>query len=368
MRRLILSVLAIGTVLAFSSQPQAAQGAAGFSIDYREGYKVLTVRTPWPGSTRTYTYVLYKRGSAKPSGIKADRFFETPVRRVVTFSTTYLPQIVAVGEADSVVGVDSAAYVNTPEIRSRIASGKTVETTRNWAPNVELMLALAPDAVFTYGMGNEWDTFPKLLEAGLPIVINGDWNEANPLARAEWSTFVAAFYDKENLAAANYDKTAAEYSRLKKLAASAKERPRILVNGPFQGSWSVSGGASYMARFIADAGGRYLWAEDGSSGGLVLSVEAVYERGLSADIWLNPALGVNSVADVIALDSRFGSLPVVRAGAVWNNNLRMSPEGGNDYFESAILNPDAVLADLIKIFHPALLNHRPFTYYRKVVK
>ena len=339
---------------------------AGFSIEYERGYKVLTVARPWPGAAKAFTYILYHRGTPKPAGIKADRFVETPVRRVVTFSTTYIPQIVAIGGARSIVGVDTAAFVSSPEIRDRIRSGATVEATRNWTPNIELMIALEPDAVFTYGMGNEWDSHPKLVEAGLPVIIDGEWNEADPLARAEWAEFIAAFYEKEAEAEAYVEAVAAEYLRLKALAASAKERPKVLVNGPFQGSWSVSGGRSYMARFIADAGGSYLWADDPSTGALTLSVEAVYARALSARIWLNPNLTAARLADIVAIDPRFSSLPVVAAGGVWNCNLRLNGSGGNDYFESAVLNPDKVLADLVKIFHPELLADRPFTYYRKL--
>jgi iron complex transport system substrate-binding protein len=369
MRRVILSVLAfclIASIAAQDGTPRAIVAyGAGFSIDYRQGCKVISVKRPWPGASRGFTYVLYKRGTQKPSGIKADGFFETPLRRVVTFSTTYIPQIVAVGEADSIVGVDSAAYVNTPELRSRIESGATVETTRNWAPNIELLISLSPDAVFTYGMGNEWDNHPKMEEAGLPIVISGEWNEAEPLARAEWIKFIAAFYDKEDVASAYFDEVAKEYLHVRTLA-SAKERPSVLVNGPFQGLWTIPGGKSFMARFIADAGGSYLWADDKSSGGMTLSIEAVYVRALKADIWLNPAKTAKSRADITALDPRFASLPVVAAGGVWNNNLRMSPGGGNDYFESAILHPDKVLTDLVKIFHPTLLMDRPFTFYQKI--
>jgi iron complex transport system substrate-binding protein len=370
MRRIILSVLAFGVIGALAAQgasPRAAVAhGAGFSIEYAQGYKVLRVNSPWPGASAGFTYVLYRRGTPRPAGIAADGFFETPLRRVVTFSTTYIPQIAAVGEAASIVGVDSAAYVNTPEIRARIKSGATVETTRNWAPNIELMISLAPDAVFTYGIGNEWDQHPKMAEAGLPIVISGEWNEAEPLARAEWVKFIAAFYDKEDVAAAYFDGVAKEYGRVRSLAAAARERPAVLVNGPFQGSWTVSGGRSFMARFIADAGAGYLWSDDGGSGGITLSIEAVYARALRADIWLNPALSVSSRADIAALDPRFTSLPAVVRGSVWNNNLRMSPGGGNDYFESAILHPDRVLTDLVKIFHPGLLADRPFSYYKKI--
>ncbi len=338
----------------------------GFSIERLPGYDRIEVKTPWPGAARNFVYILYKRGSKKPSGLKADGFFEVPLRRVVSFSTTYLPQIAALGRADSIVGVDNAAYVSSPEIRARIEAGKTVETTRNWAPNIELMISLAPDAVFSYGMGNEWDKHPKMAEAGLPVVISGEWNETNPLARAEWIKFIAAFYGEEARAATYFDEMAASYERIRALAAASVERPRVLVNGPFQGSWPVSGGRSYMAAFLADAGSSYLWADDPGTGGLTLSVEAVFSRALKADYWLNPALAVNSKADLIAMDSRFASLPAVSAGRVWNNNLRLGPGGGNDYFESAVLHPDKVLADLVKIFHPGLLADAPFTYYKNV--
>jgi len=154
------------------------------------------VKSPWPGADRVFTYVLYGRGKPKPKGVKADGFFETPLRKVVTFSTTYIPQIAALGESDSIVGIDNAAYVSAPEIRARVAAGKAVETTRNGAPNIELLISLAPDAVFTYGLGNEWDSHPKLAEAGVPVVISGEWNETDPLARAEWIKFISKHRDR----------------------------------------------------------------------------------------------------------------------------------------------------------------------------
>jgi len=371
MRRLIMPLLFLCLFPVLGARAESRPGAElryskSFSIEYHPGYKLLKVGSPWPGAQRGYSYVLYRRGTPKPSGIDADCFFEIPLRRVVALSTTYLPQIVEIGEPNSIVGVAAAAAVSAPELRARIASGKAFETARNGVPDIELLLSLKPDAIFAFGMGNEWDQHPKLAEAGLPVVISGEWNETEPLARAEWIKFIAAFYDKEELASAYFDKVAREYERIRALATTTKERPRVLVNGPFQGTWAVSGGKSYMARFLADAGSSYLWAGDPSTGGLVLSVEAVYERALKAEVWLNPSLDVNSKSDIVGLDPRFASLPAVAAGRVWNNNLRMSPGGGSDYFESAILNPDRVLVDLVKIFHPELLADRSFTYYKNV--
>jgi iron complex transport system substrate-binding protein len=340
-----------------------------FSIDYYQGFKLATVKSPWPGSSRAFSYLLYRRGGAKPEArlFPEARRIETPVRRVATFSTSYLPAITSIGEADSVVGVDAAVYVNDPAIRARLSAGSAVEVTKNSLPDIERIIALSPDAIFTYGMGNEWDTHPKLVEAGLPVVMDGEWNEVDPLARAEWVVFIAAFYDKEDQAEAWFKSVEGRYLELKTRAAAATSaKPRVLNNGPFQGTWTVSGGGSFMARLIADAGGTYLWADTKDRGGIVLSVEAVYERALKADIWINPAYAPRTVAEVIALDPRFSSLPVVKSGKIWNNNLRLNGVGGNDYFESAVIRPDAVLADLIAIFHPELDKAHAFSWFRKL--
>ncbi|MCX8013424.1 MAG: ABC transporter substrate-binding protein, partial [Rectinema sp.] len=265
----------------------------------------------------------------------------------------------------------NAGFVYSPALRARIAAGKVVETTKNWVPDIERLVALKPEVIFNYGLGNEWDTFPKMQEAGLPVVLLGEWNEQDPLIRAQWAVFLAAFYNKEQIALARLETVRAEYTRLKALAAGSfvkgsAAQPKVLVNGPFQGVWTVSGGQSYMARLIADAGGAYLWADNRESGGLTLSVEAVFERALGADVWLNPGYGTRKLADVRAIDSRFASLPVLKKGNVWNNDRRMSPGGGNDYFESAVMNPHLVLADLVAMFHPELLPGHTFTYYRKI--
>ncbi|MBN1241834.1 MAG: ABC transporter substrate-binding protein [Spirochaetales bacterium] len=344
---------------------------SGFSVDYFDGFKVVTVRAPWPGATESFRYVLHTRGTPRPSDprLSGASFIETPVRSVATFSTSYLPAIIAIGKAETVVGVDSAAFVYSPEIRARVDSGKAVEVTRNWMPDVERLIALKPDAVFTYGMGNEWDTHPKLLEAGLPVILNGEWNETDPLGRAEWVKFIAAFYDEEAKATALFDRIAADYLDVKtRVAAARTPRPAVLVNGPFQGTWTVSGGQSFMARLVADAGGAYLWSDDPGTGGLTLSVEAVFERARKANVWLNPALMPTTIREVVALDPRFAELPVVDSGAVWNNNRKINESGGNDYFENAVLRPDLVLVDLAKILHPELFADRDFTWYRKMTE
>lgn len=369
---LVIAFLALQTAFTQNQAlPLAADGtlrmpvSVGFSIQYRQGFKILNVRSPWPGSQKSYSYVLYPSGTAKPAGIKADGFFQTPVKTVVSYSSTYVAMIEALGELDSLRGVDNKDYIYSPAVRKLVSEGKIGETTKNWMPDIERMIALKPDAIFNFGVGNEWDTHPKMQEAGLPVIIAGDWNEADPLARAAWLVFFAAFYDKEAAGLKRLAQIKGEYDKLAKLARDSKGRPAVLVNGPFGGSWSVSGGSSYMARLLADAGANYLWADSKGTGGLTLSLEAVFAKAMNADCWVNPG-AVTSLSGLVASDPRFAAIPAVSNGNVWNNDRRVSPTGGNDYFESAVIRPQAVLEDLIAIFHPELLPGHEFVYYRKL--
>lgn len=362
MRRIVgilLFLLQVSISVVSAQQPN-------FRIEQKNDYKILTVSKLWPGADVSRTYVLYPRGSQAPAGVKADLFIQVPVQRVVLYSTTYIPALETIDELDTVVGVDNADYVYSPALRARIDAGKVVETTKNWMPDIEQLIALKPDVIFNFGVGNEWDTFPKMQEAGLPVVLLADWNEQDPIARAQWAVFIAAFFNKEAQAQERANAIAKAYNTLKTLAAGSATQPRVLINGPFQGVWTVSGGQSYMARLIADAGGDYLWSDNKSTGGLNLSIEAVFERALRADVWLNPVYGAKRLADVRALDPRFSALPVLQKGQVWTNELRMSPKGGNDYFESAVMNPNLVLEDMIAIFHPELLPDHKFNYFKKL--
>jgi iron complex transport system substrate-binding protein len=116
---------------------------------------------------------------------------------------------------------------------------------------------------------------------------------------------------------------------------------------------------------IADAGGKFLWSDNASEEAFPVSLEEVFMRAAKADFWINCG-SVGSIAELMAYDQRFATLPAVRNLKVFNNNLRSVPEGGNDYWESGVVHPDLVLADLVKILHPEISREKEFYYYRKI--
>ena len=336
--------------------------AAGFTVEYGLSYKVVEVTQPWVGA-EPITYLLVQCGAPVPEGVTADAVIEVPVASAVSMSTTYLPHFVELGLLESLVGVDEFDFIYSPDVRARIDAGELTETGGGSFVDVEQVLDLEPDVVFTYGIGSaDYDAHPALLAAGIPTVLNGDYMETTPLGRAEWVKFTSLFFNAEAEAEALFGGIESAYSELAAQAAAAEERPSVLVNAMYGDTWYVSGGNSYQARLIADAGGDYLWADDETTGGLPLSFEAVLERGAHADVWINPNFWF-SRADGLAEDERYSAFAAFEEGTVYNNVARVTEMGGNDILETGVLHPEGVLADLIAIFHPDALPDHALTYY-----
>jgi iron complex transport system substrate-binding protein len=288
-----------------------------------------------------------------------------PVQQIATMSTSYLPFLDMYGLLDRLVAVDDVTYVNNPAVLAMAEAGTLVQIGYGAGVNVEQILDLAPDLVMTYGSGSpEYDAHPVLLNAGLKVAVNAEWLETSPLGRAEWGKFIALFFNKEATAESTFADTVARYEDLKAKAAAA-EKPTVLTDSEYQGSWYVAGGRSFTAQLLADAGAAYLWADDESTGSIPVAFEAVFDKAAAADFWLNVGF-VNSLEEMKAADERYTDFAAFQKGNVWNNNKRQNANGGNDYYESAVAQPDAVLADLIAIFHPELMPEHAFVYYQRL--
>ena len=336
-----------------------------FSVEYRPNYKIVTLEKPWPGSESGFTYLLVQRGTNVPDNVEADQTLEIPVTSIVTMSTTYLSCLEELGLLDTLIGHETFAWVYSEDVNRRINAGELKEVGSGQAVNVELILEMDPDLIMAYGMGSEWDTHPKLEEAELPYVLNAEWNESTPLSRAEWIKYVAVFFNMEAAANAYFDAVADEYKSLSRLAASVSNKPAVFAGTPYQGAWWMSGGGSFAAQFYRDAGASYVWADDDSTGSLMLDIETVFEKAGEADFWLNTGYW-NSLEEAKAADERFTRFKAFETGMMFNNNLRVGPGGGSDYFESGPIKPNIVLGDLIAIFHPELLPEWELFYYRKL--
>ena len=336
----------------------------GFTVEYFNNYKLVTVTSPWPGATEPNQYILVQCGTPVPEGYSAQHVITVPIQSIVTMSTSYLPFLDELEVLDRLVGVDDGTFISNENVNAMIAENKLEFLGYGAGVDVERTLELAPDIVMTYSAGFlDYDAHPILLDAGIKVVLNGEWMDPSPLGRAEWGKFIAMFFNKEAMAETLFEQTATRYNQLKELANQAGEQPTVLLNSDYQGSWYVPGGEGYMAAFINDAGGDYLWSDILSSQSIVKSFEEVYERGKTADVWINPGIYL-TMSDLLAADTRYEEFYAFQMDNVWNNDASTNQAGGNDFYESAVAHPELVLADLMKIFHPELLPDHELVYYR----
>ncbi len=340
--------------------------AGGFRLERGKGILRAEVIRPWQGDGQaTMTYILSpsQKRSKNPGGTVP---VTVPVHRVICTSTTHVAFLRALGQSSSIVGISGKGYVYDPSVRKRIADGTIRDIGYDKNMNYELILQLRPDVVFLYGIGPEVkSTIDRLASLGIPAVMVGDYLEETPLGRAEWIRFFGAFFGVQDRAERWIDSVAARYENLARNKERYTNMPVVMTGLPWNEIWYVPGGKTLTAALIRDAGGRYVWEDTGSRDALPMDIEKVYRKAGRADVWINCG-SASSLAAILATDKRLGLFRPFRTGNVYNNDARLSPGGGNDYWESGVIHPDIILEDLQQIFHPGSHPERKMVYYRKI--
>ncbi|MEZ4832238.1 MAG: ABC transporter substrate-binding protein [Caldilineaceae bacterium] len=341
---------------------------ASFEVEYFNNYKVVTIHDPWLGADQSFTYVLVQCGTPAPEDYADAPVIEVPIRSIVSLSTTYLPQLEQLGLLDKLVAVDSGDWTTTEAVRAAVEAGDVAVVGSGTTINVEQLLDLDPGLIMAYSIGMpEYDTFPVVEEAGLPVALNGDFVENDPLGRTEWIKYMALFFNAEETAQTLFGEIESEYNAVAALAAAAADRPTVFLSSVYDGTWWMAGSQSYMAQLLADAGADYLWADSGSVGSSPVDFEAVLERAADADYWINPDNTFwFSIDDVLASDERYVEFAALTNGHLYNNNAIVNENGGSAFYESGAANPHIVLKDLVKILHPDLLPEHKLVYYVQV--
>ncbi len=350
-------------------QKLTVDDAERLAVSYEDNYKVVEVSDA-NFEEASFTYVLVQCGTPAPEltgDLAGATVIEVPIDSAVVMSTTMLPGLAEIGRLDIVKGLDSFDYVSTPAVLDLIDSGELVATgSLSFGFDAEAMAAAEPDVAFTFLFGPAADELAPLEGLGIPAAVSADYRENTPLGRSEWMKFPALFINEEAAVSDLYDGIAAAYSDLVDTAAAAESRPTVLLDKAADGVWNVAGGESYAARFIADAGGDYVFSDVAGNSSEQLDIETVLERASDADFWLNPGFGITSLLDLESADPRHAKFAAFERGDVWNNDLRVNANFGNDYFETGAAHPELVLGDLIAILHPDLAPDHEFVFYRRL--
>ncbi|WP_290199498.1 ABC transporter substrate-binding protein [Muribaculum intestinale] len=349
----------------FSNQLYTPEYASGFSIKGADGYEssIITVTNPWQGADSITTQLFIARGGeSAPEGFTG-QVLEGDASRIVAMSSTHIAMLDAVGEAGRVVGVSGIDYISNPVIAANRDSIGDVGYEGNI--NYELLISLDPDLVLLYGVNGASSMEGKLNELGIPFMYVGDYLEESPLGKAEWMVALSEVVGKRTEGEQVFGGIPVRYNDLKKrVADTVLDAPSVMLNTPYGDSWFMPSTESYVARLVKDAGGDYIYKKNTGNASLPIDLEEAYKLTSEADMWLNVGMA-NSLDELRTSCPKFSDTRCFRNGSVWNNNLKTNVAGGNDYYESAVVNPDILLRDLVKIFHPELVEE-DFVYYRRL--
>ena len=349
----------------FSNQLYTPEYASGFSIKGADGYEssIITVTNPWQGADSITTQLFIARGGeSAPEGFTG-QVLEGDASRIVAMSSTHIAMLDAVGEAGRVVGVSGIDYISNPVIAANRDSIGDVGYEGNI--NYELLISLDPDLVLLYGVNGASSMEGKLNELGIPFMYVGDYLEESPLGKAEWMVALSEVVGKRTEGEQVFGGIPVRYNDLKKrVADTVLDAPSVMLNTPYGDSWFMPSTESYVARLVKDAGGDYIYKKNTGNASLPIDLEEAYKLTSEADMWLNVGMA-NSLDELRTSCPKFSDTRCFRNGSVWNNNLKTNVAGGNDYYESAVVNPDILLRDLVKIFHPELVEE-DFVYYKQL--
>ncbi len=337
--------------------------ATGFEIFHFDEYTKVVLKDPWDKKKEAAyaVYYLYRNDSTtlpKDDGFK----IKIPLESVVVNTFSYFELLNQLGEIDKISAVTDVFRIYNPYILSKVEKNEIVDLGDPFRPDVERTLNINTDAVIVSGFSQQDTYSERLINFGIPVVYTLEWMEDNPLARAEWIKMIAAFFDKEEQADSVFNEIESRYLEAKKIAANISEQKTVMAGDFFHETWYVPGGKSVYAQMFRDAGLDYYYKDNNDGGSIGLDIETILTRFGNTYVWLG--CESNTYAELAKKDEKYMLLQSVKNRRVFSNRNRITKEGGNDYFESAIANPDIVLKDCIKAVYPELLPDHVFVYVK----
>ncbi|MDE5957821.1 MAG: ABC transporter substrate-binding protein [Muribaculaceae bacterium] len=355
-----------GTTADYNVKVYEPAYASGFEILGQEGKQstIIKVSSPWQGeSTPARELFIQRDGEAVPSGFEG-QIITGDAERIVCMSSTQIAMLQVVDASKNVVGVSGLDFITSQDIQSRRAEIGDVGYEGNI--DYELLVSLKPDLVLLYGVFGPDPMEERLGQLGIPYMYVGEYVEESPLGKAEWMVAVAEALGKRQRAEEVFQPIPEMYENLKKtVAQSGRKAPKVMLNMPYRDSWFLPPSNSYLVTLVKDAGGEYIYKDNNTRSSKAIDMEEAYLLTSQADKWINLGSDMTTVADVKEALPKFANLPVVQQGELYNNTERTTAAGGNDFYESGVVNPDLVLRDMIKVLHPSLID-APYTYYRQL--
>ena len=334
--------------------------AKGFHITYKENYCLVDIQDPQNENLPKFHFALVPQRIEIPDLPEDFEIIRVPIRKAICMTSLQLSGFIKLGETDHVVGITSARHLFNQEINQRIEQGLTAKIGIEGNFDNEVIISLDPDLILIspFKRGG----YDALKEMDIPLMPYLGYKEMTPLGQAEWIKFVGLLLGEEKKANEIFASIENRYNELKTMAANVKERPVVFSGELRGGNWYAVGGKSFLAQQFHDAGADYFLKDDKRSGGVYLDYETVYSQAENAQFWrIVNSDEAFSYETLVASDTRYQDFRAFREHGIIYCNIRQHP-----FYESMPMEPEVVLADLIKAFHPQLLPDYQPVYYKRL--
>lgn len=336
--------------------------AKGFRTIQHANYKTVEVMDPWAKNQIMARYHFYPKGN-KPDADLSDGYeIATPINSMACIFTTHLSYAARLGLTDYISGISEITYVKNEKIRAGVTDGSIIQLGPTENLNNEKLIALQPDVLFVSPFKD--NKYGQIEASGIPLAITTGYMENTPLARAEWIKFMSCFFNKEKAADQLFDSIASNYLSLCARTKNVLNQPTVFSGKPYGDVWYISGNKSYMAKYFADAGAQYVWTDKQYTGSQPLDMEAVYFRVIDADYWfiLEYYQGDYTYQNLLNEQEAFADIAAFKERNVFLCNTFKTA-----YYETGLMEPDIILADMIHIFHPELLPDYQPRYFKPIL-
>ena len=296
--------------------------ATGFTVDLYEGDRALACIAD---GTR---YLFVPAGDA-PQGIAEDvTVLERPLSNIYLASSSTLCLFAALGAVDCVSHVSVTQETCTVEAFTQaIASGDIVYGGKYSAPDYEAFLnggcRLAVENTMIY---HTPEVREKLMQLGVPVIVEQSSLESAPLGRLEWIMLWGAMFDKVSAAQEVLDRQAQLIADVEaRVAAQPLDCTVAFFYINANGAAVVRKPGDYVAKMIAMAGGTYAFAQLGStdenrSSSTTLEMEAFYAQAKDADIIIynsTVAGRLKGLDELVALNPLLADFKAVKNRRAW---------------------------------------------------
>jgi iron complex transport system substrate-binding protein len=289
---------------------------------------------------------------------------QTPFKKIILLNASMAGYISELAAEDLIIGVSSPEYIYSEKIQSLLKDGKIQNVGSEQKYDVEKIIAMKPDAVFTNYIASFDNAYLLLKNNGIQVVFLDEYMEQQPLEKTAYIKLFGEFFGKEKEAVAKYQEVEKNYNELKKLALTAKEKPVVMANEMYGDVWYLPGGNTSVAHYIADANAAYIMKDNKDEKALTMSFEEVYAKTGDVQYWVN-AGSHTSKKEMLGTNPFYGKLDVFNKGKIYTIAGKEKLKA-NDFFESGVVRADLILKDYIKIFHPELLPDYQLTYMKEL--